>query len=61
MDASTGKHSKYLAYENMIAGFINQQYFGDTIEEDLITILSYISQINAWVTYTTILKVYVMV
>ena len=36
---STGKHSKYLAYENMIAGFINQQYFGDTIEEDLITIL----------------------
>ena len=37
---STGKHSKYLAYENMIAGFINQQYFGETIEEDLITILN---------------------
>lgn len=36
---SKGKHSKYLAYENMIAGFINQQYFGDIIEEDLITIL----------------------
>ena len=36
---SKGKHSKYLAYENMIAGFINQQYLGETIEEDLITIL----------------------
>lgn len=36
---STGKHSKYLAYENMIAGYINTQYQGDTIEEDLITII----------------------
>ena len=36
---STGKHSKYLAYENMIAGYINTQYQGDIIEEDLITII----------------------
>ena len=34
-----GKHSKYLAYENMIAGSINQQYQGEQIEEDLITVL----------------------
>lgn len=34
-----GKHSKYVAYENMIAGHINIQYSGETIEEDLITIL----------------------
>ena len=36
---SQGKHSKYLAYENMIAGYINQQYDGPCIEEDLITVL----------------------
>ena len=36
---SKGKHSKYLAYENMIAGYINTQYDGPCIEEDLITIL----------------------
>ena len=36
---STGKYSKYLAYENMIAGYINAQYQGDIIEEDLITII----------------------
>lgn len=36
---STGKHSKYLAYENMIAGYINTQYQGDIIEENLITII----------------------
>ena len=36
---STGKHSKYLAYENMIAGYINRQYDGPCIEEDLITVL----------------------
>jgi Holliday junction resolvase RusA-like endonuclease len=34
-----GKHSKYIAYENMIAGYINQQYQGPQIEENLITIL----------------------
>ena len=28
---SQGKHSKYLAYENMIAGYINQQYDGPCI------------------------------
>ena len=27
------------AYENMIAGYINQQYQGEQIEEDLITVL----------------------
>lgn len=36
---SKGKHSKYLAYENMVAGHINRQYQGETIEENLITIL----------------------
>lgn len=36
---SKGKHSKYLAYENMIAGYINQQYQGEQIEENLITVL----------------------
>lgn len=36
---SKGKHSKYLAYENMIAGYINTQYDGPCIEEDLITVL----------------------
>lgn len=34
-----GKHSRYLAYENMIAGYINQQYQGEQITEDLITVL----------------------
>ena len=38
-NALKGKHSKYLAYENMIAGYINQQYQGEQIEEDLITVL----------------------
>ena len=36
---SKGKYSKYLAYENMIAGVINQQYQGETVEENLITVL----------------------
>ena len=36
---STGKYSKYVAYENMIAGYINQQYHGEVIEEDLITVM----------------------
>lgn len=34
-----GKYSKYAAYENYIAGIINQSYFGPTLEDDLITIL----------------------
>ncbi|OPJ55798.1 RusA family crossover junction endodeoxyribonuclease [Alkalithermobacter paradoxus] len=34
-----GKHSRYVAYENMIAGYINKEYSGPTIEENLITIL----------------------
>ena len=34
-----GKHSKYVAYENMIAGYINSQYEGKTIEENLIMVL----------------------
>ena len=33
---SKGKHSKYLAYENMIAGYINQQYQGEQIEEEFL-------------------------
>ena len=37
--SSTGKYSKYVAYENMIAGYINQQYHGEVIEEDLITVM----------------------
>ena len=36
---STGKYSKYVAYENMIAGYINTQYQGEVIEEDLITVM----------------------
>ena len=36
---STGKYSKYVAYENMIAGYINKQYDGEVIEEDLITVM----------------------
>lgn len=35
----SGKHSKYVAYENMIAGYINQQYSGPKLEQQLITIL----------------------
>ena len=35
----SGKHSRYVAYENMIAGHINQQYLGPTIENQLITVL----------------------
>ncbi|KXZ39289.1 Endodeoxyribonuclease RusA [Alkalithermobacter thermoalcaliphilus JW-YL-7 = DSM 7308] len=34
-----GKHSKYVAYENMIAGYINKSYQGPIIEENLITII----------------------
>jgi len=34
-----GKHSKYIAYENMIAGYINQQYSGPKLENQLITVL----------------------
>jgi len=34
-----GKYSKYAAYENYIAGIINQEYFGPPLEENLITIL----------------------
>lgn len=34
-----GKYSKYVAYENMIAGHINSQYDGEIIEENLITVL----------------------
>lgn len=34
-----GKYSKYLAYENMIAGYVNQQYQGEQIEENLITVM----------------------
>lgn len=34
-----GKYSKYVAYENMIAGYINSQYDGEIIEENLITVL----------------------
>ena len=30
---------KYVAYENMIAGYINKQYDGEVIEEDLITVM----------------------
>ena len=41
-----GKHSKYLAYENMIAGYINQQYQGEQIEEDLITVLKHDKQLK---------------
>ena len=35
----SGKHSKYVAYENMIAGYINQQYLGPKLENQLITVL----------------------
>lgn len=34
-----GKHSKYLAYENKIAGFINKQYTGPTLTGNIITII----------------------
>lgn len=34
-----GKHSKYIAYENKIAGYINQEYMGPTLTGDLITVL----------------------
>ncbi len=34
-----GKYSKYAAYENYIAGIINQNYFGPPIEDAIITIL----------------------
>ncbi|PAB60754.1 RusA family crossover junction endodeoxyribonuclease [Anaeromicrobium sediminis] len=36
----SGKHSKYVAYENTIAGHINQQYSGPTLEGNIITILN---------------------
>lgn len=36
---SKGKHSRYVAYENSIAGYINKEYQGETIEENLITVL----------------------
>lgn len=35
----SGKHSKYVAYENMIAGYINQQYLGPQLDGQLITVL----------------------
>ncbi|ABR49760.1 endodeoxyribonuclease RusA [Alkaliphilus metalliredigens QYMF] len=35
----SGKHSRYVAYENMIAGYINQQYAGPQLTQQLITIL----------------------
>lgn len=34
-----GKHSKYVAYENKIAGHINQQYVGPPLKGNIITIL----------------------
>ncbi|TCO79517.1 RusA family crossover junction endodeoxyribonuclease [Marinisporobacter balticus] len=34
-----GKHGKYIAYENKIAGFINQQYTGPTLTGNIITII----------------------
>ncbi|MDF2546243.1 MAG: RusA family crossover junction endodeoxyribonuclease [Anaerosolibacter sp.] len=34
-----GKHSKYIAYENTIAGHINQQYHGSPLEGSVITII----------------------
>lgn len=34
-----GKHSKYAAYENYIAGILNEQYQGPVIEGDIITVL----------------------
>lgn len=34
-----GKHSKYLAYENKIAGYINQQYDGPMLAGNIITII----------------------
>ncbi|WP_129596139.1 RusA family crossover junction endodeoxyribonuclease [Anaerophilus nitritogenes] len=34
-----GKHSKYIAYENKIAGYINQQYDGSTLTGNIITII----------------------
>ncbi|MBF8983552.1 RusA family crossover junction endodeoxyribonuclease [Lutibacter sp. B2] len=35
-----GKHSKYIAYENKIAGYINQQYDGPTLTGNIITIIN---------------------
>ncbi|MEJ8554113.1 RusA family crossover junction endodeoxyribonuclease [Tepidibacter sp. Z1-5] len=34
-----GKHSRYVAYENMIAGHINQQHQTEPLEGDVITVL----------------------
>lgn len=34
-----GKHAKYVAYENMIAGYINKEYQGPSIEGNIITVL----------------------
>ncbi|QEK11790.1 RusA family crossover junction endodeoxyribonuclease [Crassaminicella thermophila] len=34
-----GKHSKYIAYENKIAGYINQQYNGEPLKGSIITII----------------------
>lgn len=34
-----GKHAKYVAYENMIAGYINKEYQGPPLEGDIITVL----------------------
>jgi Holliday junction resolvase RusA-like endonuclease len=34
-----GKHSKYIAYENKIAGFINQQYDGPPLQGNIITVI----------------------
>ncbi len=58
---SKGKYSKYLAYENMIAGFINQQYQGETVEENLITVLKLFFPNKRMGIYIIIQKVFVMV
>ena len=34
-----GKYSKFLAYENMIAGYVNQQYDGEQLTCNLITVM----------------------
>ena len=34
-----GKHSKYIAYENMIAGYINKEYNDLKIDGDIIIVL----------------------
>lgn len=36
----SGKHSKYVAYENTIAGHINKQYVGPPLEGNIITIIN---------------------